>query len=74
MKHADDGLVIPHSDAATAAPRDALITRPLMLILVVGALRGFEKETAPEPDHRALGEYVFLIAALSALTLIRTNG
>ena len=38
MKHADDGLVIPHSDAATAAPRDALITRPLMLILVVGAV------------------------------------
>jgi len=44
-----------------------------LLILVVGALRAFEKEVPEEPDSQALGEYLFLIVALSALTMIPAN-
>jgi Zn-dependent protease len=52
--------------AAFGATREPL----LLLILVVAAMRAFEKETALEADSRALGEYAFLVAALSALTLM----
>lgn len=45
----------------------------LLLILGVGAYRAFGKDAADEPDSRALGEYLFLIVALSALALIPAN-
>jgi Zn-dependent protease len=43
----------------------------LMLVLIVAVWRAFEKEAAPEPNHRALGEFVFLVATLSLLASIR---
>jgi Zn-dependent protease len=52
--------------AAFGATREPL----LLLILVVAVMRAFEKEPALEPDPRALGEYAFLIAALSALAMV----
>lgn len=45
----------------------------LLLILVVGAFRAFGKDAAEEPDSQALGEYLFLTVALSALTMIPAN-
>lgn len=39
----------------------------LALIALFGAIRTFEKQAAPEPDPRALAEYVGLIASLTAL-------
>jgi hypothetical protein len=55
--------------ATFAATREPL----LLLILVVAAVRAVEKEPAPYPNPRALGEYVFLVTALSALTLVPAN-
>jgi Zn-dependent protease len=45
----------------------------LLLILAVGAFRAFEKDAPEEPDSQALGEYLFLTVALSALTMIPAN-
>ncbi|MEK7952165.1 site-2 protease family protein [Luteolibacter soli] len=45
----------------------------LLLILAVGAFRAFEKDVTEEPDTQALGEYLFLIVALSALTMVSAN-
>jgi len=45
----------------------------LLLILAVGAFRAFEKDAPEEPDSQALGEYLFLTVALSALTMIQAN-
>jgi Zn-dependent protease len=45
----------------------------LLLILVVAVYRAFEKDAAKEPDSQALGEYLFLTVALSALTMIPAN-
>ena len=39
----------------------------LMLVLLVAVWRAFEKDAAPEPNHRALGEFVFLTVALALL-------
>ena len=46
----------------------------LMLVLIVAVWRAFEKDAAPEPNHRALGEFVFLTAALSLLASIHVPG
>ena len=45
----------------------------LLLILAVGAFRAFGKDAPEEPDSQALGEYLFLTVALSALTMIPAN-
>ncbi len=42
----------------------------LLLVLVFAVFRAFEKEAAPTPNHRAFGEFVFLVAALSFLAAI----
>ena len=46
----------------------------LMLVLIFAVWRAIEKEAAPEPNHRALGEFVFLTATLSLLASIRVPG
>ena len=46
----------------------------LMLVLLVAAWRAFEKDAAPEPNHRALGEFVFLTVALALLASIHVPG
>jgi Zn-dependent protease len=45
----------------------------LLLILVIAAFRACEKNAPEEPDSQALGEYLFLTVALSALTMIPAN-
>jgi Zn-dependent protease len=45
----------------------------LLLILVIASFRAFEKDAPEEPDSQALGEYLFLTVALSALTMIQAN-
>lgn len=42
----------------------------LLLVLVFAVFRAFEKTAAPSPNHRAFGEFVFLVAALSLLAAI----
>lgn len=42
----------------------------LLIILIVAVYRAFEKEAAPTPNHRALGEFAFLVATLSLLASI----
>ncbi len=46
----------------------------LMLVLVFAVWRAFEKDAAPEPNHRAFGEFVFLTATLSLLASIHVPG
>ena len=42
----------------------------LLLVLAVATYRAFEKDPAPQPNHRALGEFLFLVATLSILSSI----
>jgi len=42
----------------------------LLLILAVATYRAFGKDPAPQPNHRALGEFLFLVATLSILASI----
>ena len=42
----------------------------LMIVGLVAVFRAFEKEAAPEPNHRAFGEFVFLVVTLSLLASI----
>ena len=43
----------------------------LLIVLIFAVYRAFEKEAAPTPNHRAFGEFVFLVATLSLLASIR---
>lgn len=43
----------------------------LLIVLLFAVYRSFEKEAAPTPNHRAFGEFVFLVASLSLLASIR---
>ena len=42
----------------------------LVLVLLLAVFRALEKDAAPEPNHRALGEFVFLVITLSLLASI----
>ena len=46
----------------------------LIIVGLVAVWRAFEKEAVPEPNHRALGEFVFLVATLSLLASIHVPG
>jgi Zn-dependent protease len=46
----------------------------LWAVLLFAVVRAWEKNAAEKPDHVALGEYVFLIAALSLLAALRGTG
>ena len=46
----------------------------LMLVLIFAVWRAIEKDAAPEPNHRAFGEFVFLTATLSLLASIHVPG
>ena len=46
----------------------------LLIVLLLAVFRAFEKEAVPEPNHRALGEFVFLVATLSLLASIHVPG
>ena len=46
----------------------------LLIVLIVAVWRALEKDAAPEPNHRALGEFVFLTATLSLLASIHVPG
>lgn len=42
----------------------------LVIVGLVAVWRAFEKEAAPEPNHRALSEFVFLVVTLTLLASI----
>ena len=45
-------------------------TGMLVIVGLVAVYRAFEKDAAPAPNHRALGEFVFLVVTLSLLASI----
>ena len=62
------GTVVPLATVLLAP--DVGVLAELYAIGVVGAMRAFGKDAAADPDPRALGEYAFLVATLSLLTLV----
>jgi len=46
----------------------------LWVILIFAVIRAWGKDAPEEPDQVALGEYVFLIAALTLLAELRRTG
>ena len=46
----------------------------LLIVLILAVWRAFEKGAAPAPNHRALGEFIFLTATLALLASIHVPG